>query len=640
MRKLLILALAATAAVPVIAQSVDGNSRAEPLAIQSTIPAARDIAYPGAMQLRVDATDTRQGIFKIEQEIPVAAAGPMVLLFPAWLPGNHAPRGQIEKLAGLTITANGKTIPWRRDAIDVYAFHIEVPRGAKSVTARFQFVSATESDQGRIIVTPEMMNPQWQSLSLYPAGYYVRQIPVDLTVTWPEGWEAATALRPKKKSGNVVSYERVTYETLVDSPAFAGKYFKAVPLSDRVTLNMVADAPENLAFSDDQLLAHKRLVTEAVSLFGSQQYDRYDFLLALTDKMGGIGIEHHRSSENGVNPEYFTDWAKGPGRRNLLPHEVTHSWNGKYRRPAGLFTPDYRTPMQGDLLWVYEGQTQFWGYILQARSGMVTKGDTLDALAVIAANLEIRKGRDWRALEDTTRDPIITARRPKGWTSWQRSEDYYNEGLMIWLEADGILRRESGGTKSMDDFAKAFFGGRDGDWGVVTYTFDDVAQTLNSIQPYDWSGFLQRRISETGNSAGMKAALEMGGYRLGWSDKPNAVIKQADDQGGRNLNWSIGLNVNKDGKVIEVIWDSPGFAAGLVTGTQIVAVNNRAFKPAVLSEGVDGTARKQKLELLVKNGDVYRTVTLDYVGGLRYPVLVKIGEGEGGLDRLLAPRTW
>lgn len=634
------LILLAAASVPVIAQSSGGNSVAQPVPITNTIPDARDIPYPGTMTIKVDATDTRTGIFKIEQEIPVAEAGPMVLLFPAWLPGSHAQRGQIEKLAGLTISASGKAIPWRRDSVDVYAFHIDVPKGTKSITARFQFVSATEGDQGRIVVTPEMMNPQWNSLSLYPAGYYVRQIPVDLTVTWPEGWQAASALRPKRQAGNIISYERTDYGTLVDSPAFAGKYFKAVPLSDRVTLNMVADAPENLAFTDDQILAHKRLVSEAAALFGSQHYDHYDFLLALTDKMGGIGLEHHRSSENGVNPEYFTDWAKGPGRRNLLPHELTHSWNGKYRRPTGLFTPDYRVPMQGDLLWVYEGQTQFWGYVLQARSGLVSKADTLDGLAVIAANLEIRKGRSWRALEDTTRDPIISARRPKGWTSWQRSEDYYNEGLMIWLEADGILRRESGGTKSMDDFAKAFFGGRDGDWGVVTYNFDDVASTLNSVQPYDWAGFLTRRTTEVGNTHSLTEALELGGYRLAWTDKPNAVTKQGDDGGGRNLNWSIGLAINKDGKISEVIWDSPAFAAGLEIGTQIVAVNGRAYTAKGLSDAVAATVNKHKVELLLKNGDVYRTVTLDYTGGLRYPVLQKIGEGESGLDRLLTPRTW
>lgn len=639
MKKLLMIVLASVA-TSAIAQSGEGNSRAQPVATPSTIPNARDIPYPGVMQLRVDATDTQQGIFKIEQEIPVDKAGPMVLLFPAWLPGKHAVRGEIEKLSGLTITGNGRPIAWQRDALDVFAFHIDVPKGVKNITAKFQFVSATDGDQGRIVVTPAMMNPQWNSLSLYPAGYFVRQIPVDLTVTWPDGWEAAMAVRPKKRTGNVVSYERTDYETLVDSPAFAGKYFKSAPLSERVTLNMVADGPEDLVYSEDQMLAHQRLVAEATSLFGSQHYDHYDFLLALTDQMGGIGLEHHRSSENGVNPEYFTEWSKGPGRRNLLPHEMTHSWNGKFRRPAELFTPDYRTPMNGGLLWVYEGQTQFWGYVLQARSGLVSKDDTLDGLAVIAANLMIRKGRDWRPMEDTTRDPIISARRPKGWTSWQRSEDYYNEGLMIWLEADATLRRELGGAKSMDDFARAFFGGRDGDWGVVTYRFEDVAATLNTIQPYDWSNFLKRRISETGNFKSLSDALEMGGYRLAWTDKPNAVIKQADAGGGRNLNWSIGLSVGKDGKVSEVIWDSPAFATGMVVGTQIVAVNGRAFKADLLSDAVAATANKQPLELLVKNGDVYRTLTISYTDGLRYPILQKISAGEGGIDRLLAPKTW
>ena len=387
------------------------HSMPQPIPVADGVPAPRDVPYPGTMTLDVDATDVSRAIYRVKQAIPVAQAGPMTLLMPAWLPGKHAPRGEIEKLVGLRISANGRPIAWRRDTVDVYAFHIDVPAGAKQIDISFQFVSATQGNQGRVVVTPAMLNLQWEQVSLYPAGYFTRRIPVSATVRYPEGWKAASGL-PSQASGSVYRYETTDYETLVDSPVFAGRYFRAEQLTPRVRLNIVADEAKYLAAKPEQIAAHRRLVEQAVKLFGAQHYDRYEFLLALTDEMGGIGLEHHRSSENGVNPEYFTDWDKGPGRRNLLPHEFTHSWNGKFRRPAGNWTPDYNTPMNDDLLWVYEGQTQFWGYVLGARSGMFSKQETLDAYAQIAAKLDTAVGRQWRPMEDTTHDPIISARRP------------------------------------------------------------------------------------------------------------------------------------------------------------------------------------------------------------------------------------
>ena len=323
-------------------------------------------------------------------------------------------------------------------------------------------------------------------------------------------------------------------------------------------------------------------------MFGAQHYDKYEFLLAITDTMGGIGLEHHRSSENGVKPGYFTKWNDGAGSRNLLPHEYSHSWDGKFRRGADLWTPDYRTPMRNSLLWVYEGQTQFWGYVLQARSGIVTKQDTLDAYAAIAASLDNRRAREWRPLVDTTNDPIISARRPKGWTSWQRSEDYYNEGLLIWMEVDSILRQQSGGAKSIDDFARAFFGVRDGDWGVLTYTLDDVVQTLNGIQPYDWAGFLNSRVNGVSERAPL-AGFTNNGYRLVYSDQPTPYFVNNDrtrDQA--DLSYSLGLVTGKSGSVNSVAWGSPAFDAGLTVDSSIVAVNGESYsadrlKAAVLS---------------------------------------------------------
>jgi predicted metalloprotease with PDZ domain len=636
--KLFVASLLASAiAVPAIAQVPTGNTAPQPIPFVDTIPVAVDAPYPGTIKLDVDATDTERGIFRVKETIPVTKSGPMALLYPKWLPGNHAPRGEIEKLAGLVIRANGKVLPWTRDTVDVYAFHIDVPAGAKSLDVEFQFISATQGNQGRIVATPNLISLQPNSVSLYPAGYFTRQIPIQMTARFPTGWTAAGAV-PANANGSTYAYQTTNYEILVDSPVLAGRYGKTWPLSPRVNLNVFADSPELLAATPEQIDAHKRLVDQAVKTFGAQHYDHYEFLVSLSDQLGGIGLEHHRSSEDGTAKTYFTEWDSNVAARNLLPHEFTHSWDGKFRRGADLWTPDFRTPMRDSLLWVYEGQTQFWGYVLQARSGLVSKQDTLDAYAAIAGSYALAPGRQWRDLLDTTNDPIISARRPKGWTSWQRSEDYYNEGLMVWMEVDAMLRQKSGGTKSIDDFAHAFFGIRDGDWGEVTYTFDDVARTLNGIVPYDWAGFLNKRLTETGKPAPVDG-FAMDGYKLVYTDTPTKYFSSLEKTRGTDVTYSIGLNVAPDGNVNGVIWDSPAFKAGLDVGTQIQAINGEAYSGDKLKAAIlAAKTSKEPIRLLVKNGPRFRDVAIDYHGGPRYPRLEKVGTGEGGLDRLLAPR--
>ena len=637
LRSIAVASLLLSTAAPALAQVPPGNSAPQPVPFVDTIPAPQDTPYPGTILLNVDATNTEQGIFRVKETIPVAKAGPMALLFPKWLPGAHSPRGEIEKLAGLVIKANGRVIPWTRDMVDVFAFHIDVPAGARNLDVEFQFISATKPDQGRIVATPNMISLEPNSVSLYPAGYFTRQIPIQMTVKFPTGWTAAGAV-PAKANGSTYVYDKTNYEILVDSPLLAGRYGKTWPLSERVNLNVFADDPKELAATPEQIDAHKRLVEQAEKTFGAHHYDHYEFLLSISDQLGGIGLEHHRSSENGVTPGYFTEWNASPGRRNLLPHEFTHSWDGKFRRGAELWTPDYRTPMRDKSLWVYEGQTQFWGYVLQARSGLVSKQDTLDAYAGIAGSYDLAPARQWRDLIDTTNDPIISARRPKGWTSWQRSEDYYNEGLMVWMEVDAMLRQKSGGTKSIDDFAKAFFGIRNGDWGEVTYTFDDVANTLNGIVPYDWAGFLTKRLTETGQPAPVDG-FAMNGYKLVYTAEPTKYFTNAEKSGGVNVTYSIGLSVAKDGEATAVIWDSPAFKAGMDVGTVIQAVNGTAYSGDVLKAAIFAAqTSKEPIKLLVKSGPRYREVAIDYHGGPRYPRLQKTGTGETGLDKLLMPR--
>jgi predicted metalloprotease with PDZ domain len=632
------LSLAVLLLASTTATAQQRNSAPQPLPITNTIPAPRDVPYPGTMTLEVDASDTQQGIYRVKQTIPVAGAGAMTLLMPAWLPGKHAARGEVEKLAGLKITANGRVVPWRRDPIDVWAFHVDVPRGARTLVAEFQFLTATAPNQGRITVTPNMLNLQFEQVSLYPAGYYTRNIPIQATVKYPAGWTAASGL-PSRATGSTYAYQTTSYETLIDSPVFAGRHYKRWELSPRVDLNVIADTPEELEATPEQIDKHKALVDQSIKLFGAQHYDNYEFLLAITDEMGGIGLEHHRSSENGVDLGYFKNWKDAVGDRDLLPHEFVHSWNGKFRRGADLFTPDFRTPMRNSLLWVYEGQTQFWGVVLGARSGLLSKEEALDNFANWAANLDASAGRGWRPLVDTTNDPIISARRPKGWQSWQRNEDYYVEGALIWLEADAIIRRLSNGARSMDDFARAFFGINDGDWGVVPYTQADVARTLNTIAPYDWTSFLNERVNAVAPKAPL-AGITENGYRLVFTDEPNAVAKAGEKTSkATSFAFSLGMAVANDGAVRSVMWDSPAFNAGLDVATSIVAVDGAAYSAERLKDAVKAAkGGRTPIKLLVKAGDRYREVAIPYFGGLRYPKLEKVGTGETGLDRLLAAK--
>ncbi|HWA28347.1 MAG TPA: hypothetical protein VG734_22045 [Lacunisphaera sp.] len=622
------------ALAPLTLFAANSAPRAQPL--PDTIPPARDVPRPGVIALHVDASDVTQGIFHITETIPVAAAGRLTLLYPEWIPGNHAPRGDMSKVAGLKFTADGKPLVWRRDPVDIFALHVEVPAGVTNVQAEFQFLAPTETAQGRVVVTPDLLNLQWFSVSLYPAGHYVRQITVAATVKYPAGWKAATALEVAGQEDSIVRYHPVSYETLVDSPVLAGANTRTETLAPGVRLNIVADRPEQTAATAEQVQWHRNLADQAVKLFGAQHYDHYDFLFSLSARLGGIGVEHQRSSENGVDGAYFTDWKGSLTDHELLPHEFTHSWNGKYRRPADLWTPDYRTPMQGSLLWVYEGQTELWGYVLAARSGLMTKQEVLDAFASVAAAYETRAGRTWRPLLDTTNDPIIAARRPKAWLSWQRAEDYYSEGALLWLEADSMIRELSGGARSLDDFARAFFGVNDRDWGQLTYTFDDLVKTLNDVQPHDWATFLRSRVELVNEHAPLEW-IARGGYRLVYGDTPTDWSKAVEKKRKTtDLTYSIGLALGAEGAISSVAWGGPAFQAGLTVGTKIIAVNNRALDNDQLKAAIKA---KKPLSLIVRTGDLFRTVELKYDGGLRYPKLERIPESKAtGLDDFLQAR--
>jgi predicted metalloprotease with PDZ domain len=640
MRRVVLAAVLVSVASIAPSQVPPQNSRPSAAPKIDTIPPPRDIPYPGTIQLTVDASDVTRGIFKVHERVPVRGAGDFVLLYPKWVPGGHSPRADIKSLTGFRPSANGRPLAWLRDTIDITAFHVNVPPGVSAIDVDFQYVTATDANQGRIVATPDMASIQWLSTSLYPAGYFVRQIPAQASVIVPSGWKVATALRPSAQSATRVDYPVTSYEILVDSPLIAGVHYRRIALSPDVGLDVIADNEEQLAAKPEQIAAHQRLVEQSLKLFGSQHYDHYDFLLTISDNLGGNGLEHHRSSEDGVKRGYFTDWDNVLRDRNLLPHEYVHSWNGKFRRAADMWTPDYRTPMQNSLLWVYEGQTQFWGYVLGARSGMLSKEDTLGAFAATAATYSTgTPGRVWRPLIDTTNDPIIASRAPQPWRSWQRSEDYYSEGQLIWTDVDRIIRQQSGGKRSIDDFARAFFGMRDRDWGELTYTFDDIVATLNRVQPYDWRGYLQRRVYDVAAQPPLEG-ITQGGYRLVYTDEPTKWWKSGELKGkNKDFTYSGGFVVGEEAKVTSVLWDSAAFNAGITVGTQIVAVNGRAYDGDALKQAIKAAAGNGAApELLIHDGDVYRTVKLDWHGGLRYPRLEKVGKGSGTLDALLAPR--
>ena len=643
--RLLVTACAAAlllGSAPALAQV---GTPALPVAL-APIPAPRDVAYPGVIGIEVDATDIDRRIVSIKQTVPVTGPGPLILLYPQWIPGNHGPSGPVDDISDLRITANGQPLRWVRNTVQTTAFQVEVPAGVSFVEVTFKWLTPIEGAQGRVVITDDMLNIQWEKALLYPAGYYSRQITFQPTLRLPTGWQYGTALDTRSFQDGVAVFAPITLEHFADSPLFAGRYFRQIDLDPNgrspVRLNVVADSADQLAATDAHIAQHRELVRQADRLFGARHYNHYDFLLAVTDRLGGIGLEHMRSSENSVDTKYFTDPTGTLADRDLLGHEYTHSWNGKWRRPADQLTPNLNEPLQNSLLWVYEGQTQYWGLVLTARAGLFSKQQALDVLANTAATYaDGNPGREWRAMQDTTNDPIIAQRRPQPWPSRQRSEDYYREGAMIWLDADTLIREQTNGRKSLDDFAQAFFGVQDGNWDPAPYTFTDVTSTLNGVQANDWARFLRDRLDAVGPDAhGPLGGIERGGYRLVWREAPNAYSRALNTELGRvDFQYSLGLSLNTSNRVTAVRWGSPAFEAGLRSGWEVVAVNGRAASAAVLSEAITASKNNSTpIQMMLKNGDRFRTIDFDYHGGLRYPHLERI---EGAPDRLgdiLAPR--
>ena len=615
-------------------------------ALPPAIVAPSDTPYPGIISLLVDVTNTTDRVLNVHETIPVKGHD-LTLLYPEWLPGTHSPSNAVSELAGLVVTANGKRVPWVRDSVNMYAFHIEVPKQATTLDIDFQNLAALDSKRSRI--SAKFADVTWNSVLLYPAGYFSRDIKFEVGVRLPEAWKFACSLEVKSQNGNLVQFKETTLNTLVDSPLYAGINFKRLDVStgadNPVYLDVFADKPADLEITPEELQYHKNLVIEAQKLFNSHHYDRYDFLFSVSDTVGGKGLEHHQSSEDGSPANYFTDWGAGVGGRALLPHEYVHSWNGKFRRPADLWTPNFNVPMRNDLLWVYEGLTDYYGNVLAARSGMRTAEQGRDVFAQIAAAFEISPGRTWRSLDDTTNGPIISRFSPGAWPSWQRSFDYYPESDLIWLDADTKIRELSDGKKSLDDFAKLFFGIDNGSYITVPYTFDDIVKALNSVQPYDWAGFFRTRVYEV-NPNVPEDGFTRGGYRLVYNDNEPEWLKKAESVRGVSFATSLGFSMKSEsgggpslpGSLDNVSWDGLAFKAGITPDMQLQAVNDQKYTAAGLREAILAAEKsKEPIKLLLKRGDEFVTVSLDYHGGMRYPHLERVETTPDRLDAILAP---
>ncbi len=573
------------------------------------------------IRLYVDASDAPRKLLHARMVIP-ARPGPLTLVYPKWIPGEHGPTGPIVNVAGQWFKAGGKNIEWKRDGADMYAFHLDVPAGATEVEAQLDFLgpASTEGFSSTTSSTPQLTVISWNQLLLYPQGAKSDEVRFIASLKLPKGWKFATSLPAAPLAGRVnddeTQFQTVSLTTLVDSPVLAGAFLRRDELAPDTYLNIAADSAAALEMTPEQLASYKNLAVEANALWGAHHYRQYNFLYTLSDYVAHFGLEHHESSDDRMPEHSLTDFTLSTLAAGLLPHEMTHSWNGKYRRPAGLATPDYQQPMRGELLWVYEGLTNYIGEVLTARSGLWGLEMAREHLAYVAAQLDHRPGRQWRPLLDTAVAAQLLYDAPNEWANWRRGVDYYDEGTLIWLEADTLIRKQTGGKKSLDDFCRWFAGAPGGPPMVKPYTFDDIVAGMNAVAPYDWRSFFQSRIDRT-TSAAPLGGIAGGGWKLIYNFTANEYGR-ADEAGNRGANFvfSLGLDLKDDGTVRDVVNGMVAEKAGLAPGMKIIAVNGRRWSPVQLHTSLAEALRtRQPIEMIVENGEFYKTYSLAYFDG-------------------------
>ena len=607
-----------------------------------------NVAGAQSIQLSVDLSDAPRNIYHSQLTIPVKP-GPLTLVYPEWIPGNHRPAGPIANVTGIKMEANGQTLAWQRDPIDMYAFHVDVPSGASELKVSFDTITNDGSaGASGPAATTNVLDLNWNQVVLYPQGTSSDAVQVEASVTPPQGWKFATALPvfavTKSGTNEFIGFKPVSLTTLIDSPLIAGDHYRRIELTKpgetpMHVIDMVSESDSSLAMTAADEAAYRKLVAETGALFGARHYLEYHFLLTLSDEAGHHGVEHHQSSDNCVKERTLLEPDLRLTEAGLLPHEFTHSWNGKYRRPAGLATRNYQDPMVGDLLWVYEGLTEYLGDVLTARSGLWTPEQYREALAETAATLDHRTGRTWRPLADTARSVQILRLQGPEWQSWRRGLDYYPEGELIWLEVDTTIRQQSHGEKSLNDFCRLFYGGESGPPKVVPYSFDDVVRALNQVTPYDWAGLLKARVNSTDPHAPV-GGIERGGWRLVYNDQPNLFIRTGEKlRKSVDVSYSLGFVVREDGVISDVIYGSPAYAAGIGPGMKLVAINGRAWSGDVLLDALRTSKDSQQpIDLLVENAKFFKTYSIAYHEGIRNPHLERI-EGPDVLGEILTPLT-
>jgi predicted metalloprotease with PDZ domain len=603
-------------------------------------------APPAAIRLTVDARQAPQKILHTELQIPVKA-GPLTLYYPEWIPGEHMPDGPIIQMAGLKFSAAGKPIAWRRDLVDMFAFHLEIPPGASVLDVNFDFLLSGPAARFTAggSATASLCVVNWNQILLYPQGFAARELTYLPSLRIPAGWKYGTALPGAKQNGDTVEFRPVPLDTLVDSPVITGRYFRVVELTPGQTptheLDIAADSGAALAMTPDTETHFRKLVAETGALFGSRHYRDYHFLLTLSDDVAHFGLEHHESSDDRTWERTLIDDSLRTEFAGLLPHEFVHSWNGKYRRPADLATPDFQQPMKDDLLWVYEGLTEYLGsLVLTARSGLLNEEQSREGLAYFAAIYEQQPGRDWRPLQDTADAAPFLYDAAAEWGNWRRSTDFYEEGELLWLDVDTTLRRLTSDQKSMNDFCRIFHGGPGGEPALKTYTIEDVVATLNSLAPYDWAAFLGTRLNSTAPKTPTEA-IENAGWKLVYNEEPNAIEANTETVNRRLiLTFTLGMTLNEEGTVRDVIYGGPSYAAGIGPGMKITAVNGQQYSPEALREAIE-TAKSSTtpIQLLIANGAQYQTYSIAYRGGLRYPHLERDKSRPDYLTEILHPLT-
>jgi predicted metalloprotease with PDZ domain len=602
--------------------------------------AAPAVLTADPLSLTVDATSTQQKLLHVRLEIPVTP-GPLTVYYPKWIPGEHGPTGPIADIVALHFEGGGKTIPWKRDLLDVFTFHLDIPQGVTHLTASYDFIEPEGNS-----ATDKLTVLEWNDVLFYPAGTPAQQLTYVAKLRLPDGWKFGTALPVDKQSRNEVAFKPISLDLLVDSPVIAGQYYRAIDITPpgepiHHELDLVADSEDALRLSPESQKGMVNLVAESGKLFGTRHYRDYHFLLTLSDHVAHFGLEHHESNDSRLPERALLEPSAGMSLGSLLAHEFVHSWNGKFRRPADLAVPYYEQPMETDLLWGYEGLTDYLGPLLAARSGLWTQDQYREYLASIAAELGPgRPGRTWRPLLDTASgEPGLGGPGGPGgreWLSERRGVDYYDEGDLLWLEVATILHQQSNGARSIDDFCRSFHGGANNGPEVKPYTFDDLVSALNAIAPHDWASFFHQRLDST-SAESPQGGIENGGWKVVMSGEPPKISGR---RGNPGLVYSIGLQVGEDGMVADSIVGGPAFQAGVSSGMKVIGVNGRVYTAQLLADAVkDSKDSSQPITLLVVSDDYFRTCTIDYHGGPRYAHLERDASKPDYLDDLIKPRA-